>query len=68
MVGAVGGVQLKEQAARRDGATVFLVPRDECADAKAVQPKGLRVVPVTTLDSALSVLAALAGGGRVPAC
>lgn len=68
VVGAVGGVQLKEQAARRDGSTVFLVPRDECADAKAVQPKGLRVVPVTTLDSALSVLAALAGGGRVPAC
>ncbi len=46
-VGAVGGVPLKTQAARRDGATVFLVPRKECADARAELPKGLRLVPVT---------------------
>ena len=37
-VGAVGGVPLKEQAARRDGATVFLVPRAECSDATAGLP------------------------------
>jgi PDZ domain-containing protein len=67
-VGAVGGVQLKERAARKDGATVFLVPRDECADATAVTPAGLRVVPVTTLDSALAALAALRSGARLPAC
>jgi Lon-like protease len=67
-VGAVGGVQLKEQAARRDGATVFLVPRAECSDATAVPPAGLRVIPVTSLDSALSVLGALRGGGALPAC
>jgi Lon-like protease len=67
-VGAVGGVQLKEQSARRDGATVFLVPRAECADATAVRPAGLRVVPVTTLDSALSALAAVASGGKAPTC
>ena len=67
-VGAVGGVQLKEQSARRDGASVFLVPKAECSDATAVTPAGLRVVPVTTLDSALSVLAALSAGGRLPTC
>ncbi|MDI5965990.1 hypothetical protein POF50_024845 [Streptomyces sp. SL13] len=67
-VGAVGGVQLKEQAARRDGATVFLVPRAECTDAKAVTPAGLRVVPVDTLDQALSALAAIDAGGRTATC
>ncbi|MBT2419701.1 hypothetical protein J7F01_30770 [Streptomyces sp. ISL-22] len=68
-VGAVGGVALKTQAARRDGATVFLVPKDECSDAKAELPKGLRLIPVTTLKGAVSALEALESGkGSVPAC
>ncbi|MFD3450823.1 S16 family serine protease [Streptomyces sp. NPDC058691] len=67
-VGAVGGVPLKERAARRDGATVFLVPKGECADAKAELPKGLRLVPVTTLDGAIDALEALGSGGKVPSC
>lgn len=67
-VGAVGGVALKTQAARRDGATVFLVPKDECADAKAELPKGLRLVPVTTLKGAVSDLVALEKGQKVPGC
>ncbi|GHE28257.1 S16 family serine protease [Streptomyces capitiformicae] len=68
-VGAVGGVPLKTQAARRDGATVFLVPKAECADAKAELPKGLRLVPVTTLKGAVDSLVALeTGKGTVPGC
>jgi PDZ domain-containing protein len=68
-VGAVGGVALKTQAARRDGATVFLVPKAECADAKSELPKGLRLVPVTTLKGAVTALTALRKGeGSVPGC
>lgn len=67
-VGAVGGVALKTQAARRDGASVFLVPKGECADAKAELPKGLRLVPVTTLKGAVSDLVALEKGAKVPSC
>ncbi|MGW3458526.1 S16 family serine protease [Streptomyces olivaceoviridis] len=68
-VGAVGGVALKTQAARRDGATVFLVPKAECADAGAELPKGLRLVPVTTLKGAVDALVALEKGkGSVPSC
>ncbi|MEU6145168.1 S16 family serine protease [Streptomyces sp. NPDC047081] len=68
-VGAVGGVALKTQAARRDGATVFLVPKDECSDAKSELPKGLRLIPVTTLKGAVSSLVALESGkGSVPRC
>ncbi|MDK1473805.1 S16 family serine protease [Streptomyces sp. 549] len=67
-VGPVGGVPLKTQAARRDGATVFLVPEAECADAGAQLHEGLRLVPVTTLGGALDALAALRDGGPVPTC
>ncbi|MEU1214344.1 S16 family serine protease [Streptomyces sp. NPDC005790] len=67
-VGAVGGVSLKTQAARRDGATVFLVPKAECKQAKAERPDGLRLIPVTTLKGAVSSLRALDQGGKVPSC
>ncbi|MCK7623944.1 hypothetical protein MUU72_12690 [Streptomyces sp. RS10V-4] len=67
-VGAVGGVALKTQAARRDGATVFLVPRQECSDARAELPAGMRLIPVTTLDGAVDALKALNSGGNVPSC
>ncbi|MFE6481378.1 S16 family serine protease [Streptomyces sp. NPDC057757] len=68
-VGAVGGVALKTQAARRDGATVFLVPKAECSDARTELPKGLRLIPVTTLKGAVESLVALEKGtGSVPSC
>jgi Lon-like protease len=67
-VGAVGGVPLKTRAAKRDGATAFLVPRAECADARAVRPEGLRLIPVTTLSGAVDALKSLQDGGRVPGC
>jgi PDZ domain-containing protein len=68
-VGAVGGVALKTQAAAADGATVFLVPRGECSDAEVNTPKGLRLVPVDTLDQAVKALSALqTGAADVPHC
>ncbi|MFB7558122.1 S16 family serine protease [Streptomyces brevispora] len=67
-VGAVGGVSLKTQAAHRDGATVFLVPKAECKEAHAELPDGLRLIPVTTLKDAVASLRALDHGGKVPGC
>ncbi|MFD9908662.1 S16 family serine protease [Streptomyces sp. NPDC059063] len=67
-VGAVGGVSLKTQAAARDGATVFLVPKAECSDAKAEKPKGLQLIPVTTLSGTVDALRALEKGEKVPSC
>ncbi|MEW1610439.1 MULTISPECIES: S16 family serine protease [unclassified Streptomyces] len=67
-VGAVGGVSMKTQAAHRDGATVFLVPKAECPEAEAERPDGLRLIPVTTLDGAVDALKALERGGKVPSC
>ncbi|MFB6840005.1 S16 family serine protease [Streptomyces sp. NPDC056361] len=69
-VGAVGGVSLKTQAAARDGATVFLVPKAECSDARAELPQGMRLVPVTALSDAVASLRALGQGQeeQVPSC
>jgi PDZ domain-containing protein len=67
-VGAVGGVALKTQAAARAGATVFLVPKAECSDAKVGLPKTMRLVPANTVNSAVTSLKALQSGGKVPAC
>ncbi|MFE0673689.1 S16 family serine protease [Streptomyces sp. NPDC058867] len=68
-IGPVGGVALKTQAAHRDGATVFLVPEAECSDAQAELPKGLRLIPVTTLKTTVDSLIALESGkGKVPSC
>ncbi|MFC8265081.1 S16 family serine protease [Streptomyces cinereoruber] len=69
-VGAVGGVSLKTQAAARDGATVFLVPKAECSDAEAELPKGMRLIPVTALNDAVASLRALeqGQGAKVPSC
>ncbi|AYV27954.1 MULTISPECIES: S16 family serine protease [Streptomyces] len=67
-VGAVGGVALKTQAARRDGARVFLVPKAECSDALSELPEGLQLVPVTSLTDAVDALRALNRGEKVPSC
>ena len=63
-VDAIGGVAQKAVAVERAGATVFLVPQANYADAKKAADSHLKVEPVTTLDQALADLAAL--GGTVP--
>jgi PDZ domain-containing protein len=68
-VGAIGGIQQKMIAARRAGATIFLTPADNCAEAVAATPKGLRLVKAETLHGAMAALDALrTGKGAVPAC
>lgn len=68
-VGPIGGIQQKMVAARDAGATVFLTPAQNCSDAVASRPKGLRLVRVDTMDGALHALTALrAGQGAIPAC
>ena len=67
-VGPIGGVQQKIAAARARGATVFLTPAQDCAEAAAARPKGLRLVKVTTLADAVSSLQKLATHQPVPEC
>lgn len=57
-VGPIGGVGEKAVGARRAGATVFLVPRANAAEARAAQVRGLRIIPVESFSDALRALAA----------
>jgi Lon-like protease len=67
-VGPIGGIALKMIAARHKGATVFLAPAGNCADVRGAIPKGLEVVKVDTLHTAVQELLALQQHRAVPHC
>lgn len=67
-VGAIGGITHKMSAARDAGATVFLVPADNCDEAVTEQQDGMRLVKVDTLGTAVDALHALSTGADAPHC
>lgn len=68
-VGPIGGIQQKIAAAVRAGASVFLAPAGDCADAKTAAPSSLTLVRVETLHTALEALRAIrTGSGSFPRC
>lgn len=67
-VGPIGGILLKMIAAKAAGASVFLVPADNCAEALTRVPTGLELARVATLDDGVKALRTLAGGGTPPSC
>jgi PDZ domain-containing protein len=64
----IGGVVEKLVAARRQGATVFLIPEGNCAEVRGRVPGGLRLVKVATLDDALRFLRQPPAGAGGPGC
>ena len=67
-VSPIGGIPFKMEAARDAGATVFLVPDQNCTEAAANAPAGLQLVRVTGLADAVHQLEALDGGAPAAAC
>ena len=67
-VGSIGGITHKMLAAHEAGASVFLVPADNCDEAKTAHEDGLQVVKVDTLGHAIDALDALSAGGEPPRC
>ncbi|WP_376768914.1 YlbL family protein [Amycolatopsis acididurans] len=67
-VGAIGGISFKVVGAREAGASVFLTPAQNCSEAAAAAPSGLKLVKVTNLDSALTALDDLRTGKPTPSC
>jgi PDZ domain-containing protein len=67
-VGAIGGITHKMLAAREAGATVFLVPTDNCAEARGGNDDGLELVKVDTIGQAVDALHTLSAGGEPPRC
>ena len=67
-VGPIGGIPFKMIAAKEAGATAFLVPDDNCMEARQRAPENLRLVKVDNLSDAVSALDALREGRDTPAC
>jgi PDZ domain-containing protein len=65
-VGGIGGIEEKLIGASRKGVTLFLAPKENCPDITRV-PKGMKVIPVTTLSEAISVLRA-PENSKFPTC
>ena len=67
-VGPIGGITHKMSAARDAGATVFLVPAENCDEAVTGDQDGMRLVKVDNLTTAVDALRALSSGGDAPHC
>jgi Lon-like protease len=68
-VDPIGGIQQKLAGARRSGATTFLVPAANCAEARGAIPKGLTLVKVTSLAQAIKALDGIRSGDtNQPSC
>jgi len=67
-VGPIGGILMKMIGARDKGATVFLVPAANCAEAVTRIPQGLELVKVGTLDEAMTALKDLQAGKTPAGC
>jgi PDZ domain-containing protein len=67
-VGAIGGIAQKMRGAKARGATIFLVPSDNCSEAKDNKPSGIQLVRVSTLKGALDALKTLRTGGTPTSC
>ncbi len=68
VVRPIGGIPQKLLGARKRGATVFLTPAANCAEALGALPAGLQLIRVTTLKDALQGLRALRDGGTPTGC
>jgi PDZ domain-containing protein len=67
-VGPIGGIPLKMLRAREAGASVFLVPAGNCAEAAQRAPQGLQLVRVGTLAEAVHALDEVRTGHQPPHC
>lgn len=67
-VGEINGIPFKMIGAKKAGATVFLVPAANCAEAKSTAPDGMQLIKVGTVADAVNGLDALKTGKPVPGC
>jgi PDZ domain-containing protein len=67
-VGPIGGITHKMLAAHDAGATVFLVPADNCAEARSGNDERLELLKVDTVGAAVDALHVLSAGGEPPRC
>jgi PDZ domain-containing protein len=67
-VGPIGGIPQKLNGAKAAGARLFLVPKDNCAEALRNTVPGLPMAEVATVDDALTALKTYTSGGTPKPC
>lgn len=67
-VGPIGGITHKMMAAQDAGATAFLVPADNCAEARTARDDTMQLIKVDNLGQAVDSLHTLTSGGHPPTC
>ena len=67
-IGSIGGITHKISAAEEAGASVFLVPADNCDEARSAHDNGMALVKVENLEGAVDALKALSAAGEAPRC
>lgn len=67
-VGPIGGISHKMVTAQQAGATVFLVPADNCDEARSVRDNSMELVKAETLQQTIEALETLTSGGKPPVC
>ena len=67
-VGPIGFISQKIAAAAEAGATLFLAPAGNCAEALSRVPEGLTIARVTTLADAAQAVTDFAADRPVPSC
>ena len=67
-VGPIGGIPQKLVGAKSAGAQIFLVPKDNCAEALRNAVPGLPMAEVATVDDALTALKTFTSGGTPKPC
>ncbi|MCV7133186.1 PDZ domain-containing protein [Mycobacterium hodleri] len=67
-VGPIGGITHKIYAAKEAGATVFLVPAENCDEANTAHEDDLKLIKVENLTGAVDALKTYSAGGEPPHC
>ena len=67
-VGPIGGITHKMLAAEEAGASVFLVPAENCDEARSAHIDRLQLIKVDTLAQVVDALHVAADGGEPPHC
>ena len=67
-VGPIGGITHKMSSAQEAGATVFLVPAENCDEARTAPGNSMELVKAETLQQTVDSLKTLTTGGTPPRC
>jgi PDZ domain-containing protein len=67
-VGPIGGIAHKMSSAQEAGATVFLVPAENCDEARTAPDNSMELVKAENLTQTIDALHTLTSGGNPPRC